>query len=218
MDSTFKNRREEYFTKLRNNSELLESIMNGNNNSKTLNILLIPSDEKELLLAENFYILMDDLLFITKNCIIGNIDVELSDDNMIILLFTRIIIALKEQNQEEISKITKELNTLNTKKSAQLIFELMTSFFSKPEELMYAIFDKCGFDQEDELSIVQFQKYLEKANEITNNRSNSIIDLSNIDQSNDEQISNFIDFTNEFHSICEEKIYNKNELQRTKKY
>ena len=50
--------------------------------------------------------------------------------------------------------------------------------------------------------MLQFQLYLEKAKEITNSRK--AMDINNVDVDDEKQVKEYIDFSDEFHRLCEE--------------
>lgn len=198
----FNERKEEYFKKLREDVDIISSLMQSEGNIKTKQILLNPETPQELEMAEATYKTISDL----KNLLfdIMNGDVKPLDVNncFVVDYFARLIKALVDGNQDEVNRCYLELSEMGVKEAAKLVYEMMVVFASNPEEVIDYIINKSGFNDADELQMLQFQLYLEKAKEITNSRK--AMDINNVDVDDEKQVKEYIDFSDEFHRLCEE--------------
>ena len=198
----FNERKEEYFKKLREDVDIISSLMQSEGNIKTKQIILNPQTPQELEMAEATYKTISDL----KNLLfdIMNGDVKPLDVNncFVVDYFARLIKALVDCNQDEVNRCYLELSDMGVKEAAKLVYEMMVVFASNPEEAIDYIINKSGFNDADELQMLQFQLYLEKAKEITNSRK--AMDINNVDVDDEKQVKEYIDFSDEFHRLCEE--------------
>jgi hypothetical protein len=208
MEKDFETRKKEYIDKLRENTDILNSIKESD--KETVDILVFTKNERQLLLAEHMFTLIKDMFELVEDSSFDfdgdKIDL---DSSMIINLFVELILAFKNNDTSKIEEIKTRLKTLNMKDAAKMTYETIVIFTNSSDEALETIADKCGFDLEDELSIISFQHLFEKANEITKS-NDSNLDSQNI-QISDDNVEQFIEYSSEFHALCEEGKLDKGE-------
>ena len=196
----FDEKLKKYYDRLRENPELLENIMKNSKNQNSLDIMLLPNNEKELRVAEAAFNLMEDILKVIEDAYYGELKTIDIEDCAFANMFVNIINALKNKDKEKLNEIEEWLTkNVDMKTSAKLIYEMVVVFAQNPEEFAESIASKCGFDLEDELSMLQFQLYMSKASEYSN-KANKNVDLSNLDNLTDKKVDSIVEFTNEFHN------------------
>ena len=94
-----------------------------------------------------------------------------------------------------------------------MIFELLTVFVSDPDKSIRNIATRCGFDMNDELDMLLFQSYLDRAQDITNTIPALPCDVRNLEE---KYILKLEEFNNEFSKLCEENIEDKSYIRKLK--
>lgn len=203
----FEQRKIEYFKKLKENPELLDSIMkkteeDNENNIRLTEIILDPKNERELDIAEMTYTFGSDMLSMMEDAFSDNLETIPLEDNLAVKYFVGIIKDAKENknvNGESAKKTNdKESKTIDVKEAARLAYDSFVGFFSEPEETVEYIARQCGFDLDDSIQLMQFQLYLNKA-KLTLDKTNPTSRL--VDDLSDEQVKEGKEFVDEFHRI-----------------
>lgn len=202
----FEERRKIYFDNLRKNPEVLNKLMEKkeNQNKRAMKIILLPRTERELDLAEAMYLMISDLVRLVNDIVMDRVNkVELEESTAIGILI-KLINALKENDTISVDKIKSELNDItDSKETAKIIYDLLVSFVGNGIESFNYIARECNVDLNDELSIMQFQLYLNQANEILNGKSPNNLDITDIDVENSSQVEQIVEVAKEFHKLCE---------------
>ncbi len=212
---SFEERRNEYFKKLRNNNELLLKLSeNKTNDPKSMEVLLMPKTERELEVAEAMITFMNDAIDLFNNAIYGNVERIDLENSLALNCISEIILSLKNNDNKKLDSIKNYLDReISSKDEARLLYEFISAFSMDCEAAIDFLARKTGFDMNDTLSIIQFQMYLEKAKEFTNNNS-AQIKLSDVDIETSEEVTKALDFINEFHNCCEKGfVKNQNDLK-----
>lgn len=204
---SFEQRKNQYFNKLKENIEIVEQMTNNDNsdkenNKKTLEMLLMPTTEQELQFDNLMIDFMSDMRSLTDDIVNDNVkDIDLSICE-VVKFYAKIIVVLKNEDNTMIEELKNALGDLrNPKAIAKLYYELIVAFGSNPDETVESIMTEAGFDVDDELSLLQFQIYLNKANEITNSKQSEKFDVNN-----PVQIEFLSEFTKEFNRIYKSGI------------
>jgi len=198
---SFEQRRNEYFDKLKSNLEVVEKLTEdeNSNNKKIVEILLMPTTEKELEFANLCFDFILNVISLVE-CMDSQEekDVDLSN-SMTIKLFIDVINALKNENISKIEDYKSGIDGIeNPEVGAQLYYDSLVIHTSKYyNDAMDKIITETGFDPNDKLSLLQFEIYLNKACEITKQNENK-----NFDIENQTQFEYFIGFFKKFHELC----------------
>ena len=205
----FNERLEHYYNKLRENPDLVNNIIKNSKDQQSLNILLGPRTDRELLLAESTFRLMEDMLSLTEKAYFGEVKYIDVKNSRIANIYINIINALKSNNLLEVERMKKHLiEDFDVKETASLIYELLVIFSQDADDFISVIMERCGFDDNDDLS--DFKFYLSEANKITN--ADNRVDLDRLEPNDDKKFHAVLDFSNEFHKLYEEGLVKNPEL------
>ena len=204
----FDERVQAYFEKLRSNPGLLENIMKNTKDEKTLDILLLPSNEMELKLANVMFDVMGDILKIVEDAYYGDLKHVDPNDCRVINIYADVINAIRKGDYARLEAIKDNLcNKITSKEAARIVYEMIVVFAQDAEEAVETIARKCDIDLDDDLSVKQFELLMKKANEIVNT-ANDNLDINNINMNNDSQVKNAIEYCEELHRLYEENLSN----------
>lgn len=202
-----------YREKLSDNIDIVKNIKVNNGPKETMDIILNPRNERELRIANGIVDSFINMGSLYEASYYGYVKYN-EEDCMILDLFVDIINAFKNNDKEELEKIKKErISTASTKETARMIFELLTVFVSDPDKSIRNIATRCGFDMNDELDMLLFQSYLDRAQDITNTIPALPCDVRNLEE---KYILKLEEFNNEFSKLCEENIEDKSYIRKLK--
>lgn len=214
----FEERREEYFNNLRSNPLLLVKLFEKeeNKNSKIMEIMIRPKTEGELNLAESVWVLMSDFITLTEDAMNNRIKKVEPGDSVAVNTLIELVNSFKTNDDEKVEEIKLWLSNISDPKEiAKIIYDLMAGFMGDPSGTFDYITSKCDVNDNDKLSLLQFQLYLGKANDVLNDKTNNTVDLSTIDINNLDKVTQVIQISEEFHRLCEEgKSINKDYTKR----
>ena len=204
VERSFEIRRDEYLQKLRENPQLVESIVNNPNNSrKVLNIFLMPKSDIELIIANSLFTFFEDIINLIKHSYENDIKVDY-DNNIYIELIVSIITALKNGNVELAKEISNKFNNeRNPVILAKLIYDFFSIFSCDPDRAIDIIREKSGFVTE-ECDNREFKLYLYQSKALTNGAPQLKLDeVENLE--NNELVKISLDIIEQFHIICEKE-------------
>lgn len=193
-------KKEMYFDKLRNNYDVLQSILNSKDNEgkPILRIILDPSTENELIYADSMFTMFTDLKALVET---SSFYSEQPDYENILFIdyMERLIIALKNRDKEEIKKIGIEIKENNSPEYAgELVYGAMRALIYNVDEVLNYLAEKTGFDVYDDIQYAQFQVYFQEANETFNKLSGQPIKTDDFNCEDNESLDYLIRFINSF--------------------
>ena len=203
---SYEERLKNYFERLSNNTEILIALANKNN-QKTVEILLLPKNEKELELADATLTFIEDTIGIVENAMEGNLKSIDPETSVMVNLYADIIKSLKENgkvDEEVMKKYISKDSSIN--EVALFVYESLVAFTVNPERTLECIINKSGFEGvDDELAVLQFKLLLAKAaamaNELKENSTNSIKSANLYDMTDEKAVNDMIEFSREFHKL-----------------
>lgn len=210
----FIERKKAYFERLKDHKEILEGLMAQENNSvETMAMLIDPQDETELEIADGMLTFFGD----TLNMFMQQDERDYEEKDMsgipIIDYFIRSITALKNSDKEALEEIKKEISqSPSAELVADMFYDLMSIMMYDAEAMGEYVFEKSGFDYDDDLSGLQFQLYFKKANEFINSCMPSMQTQKAEDLKNPETIMFFKKFVDRFHNLYLRDYENQNNL------
>ena len=210
----FNERKRAYFERLRDNKYILEALKAKEDNSvETLAMIIDPQDETELEIANGMITFFGD----TLNMIMEQYERDYEEKEMseipIIDYFIRTITALRNGDKEALEAIKQEISkTPSAESIADMFYDLMSIMMYDAEAMSVYVFEKSGFDYDDDLSELQFQLYFKKANEFINSCMPSMQTQKAEDLKNPETVMFFKKFVDRFHSLYQRDYDNKNNL------
>ena len=166
---------------------------------KVKKIILDPKNEKELILAESTLTLgeiLNDLLWNPEE-----INIE---GCMIIQIYIQLMNALKEEDQNAISRIKNYLNHIDPENSAKIIYELISIVNYDPYEILDYIQSQTGFTDE---SYYDFVSLLNYSITLVSQESTTQLNYKKMTPDNPEEVAYFLQFSDSF-----QKIYLENKL------
>ena len=140
--SSFEEKLQAYYKKIRSNPNLVEGINNYKSNSKrALQVLFLPSDESELLLADSVTTLLADCIEIHSCC---EITIPALEDVRIASFYVDLIKAFRSGNVDEIDRVKSEINGLSPEESGEMLLDSMVVLLRNPKSFMIYIQDQSG--------------------------------------------------------------------------
>ena len=205
----FNNRKKQYLEKLRNNTMLVEAIMNkrDTNSPEVMRIVFDPQTENELTLDTSITTLFADI--INMNFSEGNTTIEDFSQEPIISLFKNVILALKSNDEKALNTIKESLtNNLTPEKIGKLLYDLIMTFVLNQSEALDYLAEQCGFDTFDYLSSNQFMIYFQQANAKINEMTPQINFAEKIDVNNQELLEYIKGIVTSFHESYQRDFEN----------
>ena len=206
--NNFEAKRELYYRKLRNNKELLNSIITETNKKengqRNIEILVTPENEKELAIAEATFSLMGDMTFLIEQVLEDNIKSIPAEKNEVVKMFVRVINELKN-GKTDVEFISEDAPA---KLQARIIYELIVTLIMDAEGTFEYIAQKTGYDLEDELDKAQLQAYFNKAQRLSNK---SGVSDKNFDDMTDKNVETLVEITKEIRKLIVDGIVNIND-------
>ena len=162
--SDFIERRNEYFKKLKENSNVVNLFTPkdgaSENAIKTYRMMILPQNEEELDTADSFFSIISDTINLYEdvdNGSVKNIPFEENEG----LEYCINVINYKKENG-----IDKDLNnSISIEEFAKLKYQFLLASFYDGESIHEYIASKTGFDLEDDIDAIQYELYVEKIND-----------------------------------------------------
>jgi hypothetical protein len=205
----FNTRKRNYLERLRNNPRLVEGIMNkkDTNSPEAMLAVFDPRTEEEVIFAEGITTILDDAIKMFMDY--GEIEIEDYNQEVIYTLFKRVIMALKERDEEELNNIQEELSKFSSPEMlGELSFGIIKVFALNAYDAFEKLSIDCGFG-DDNLAFDQFTPYFN----IANAKINQMMPTTNLDKTpdfkNKELISFVKRYTDRFHELYLETFEKK---------
>lgn len=207
----FNQRKRAYLQKLRNNPLLVEGIMNkkDTNSPEVMLAVFDPKTEGELTIAEGLVTILGDSLAMIVDY--GEVEIEDYNQEDIYSIFKRVILALKNNNQEELAVIKEELTKLaSPEELGKLSYGVIKVFTLNAFAVLDILAEDCGFDLTDEVSAMQFKIYFEQANAKINELMPTILLNNKSIDLNDKETIDFIKrYATSFHESYKRDFENE---------
>ena len=220
MDN-FKEELAKYISKVKENplvTSVIFSEEKGVKDLKTKEIILNPTNERELKIANALFDQFVDILYLTINAAQGNVKITPAEDNYLIVMFTKIIKAyFNGEAEENIQKMIKEYTASeeNTcERSAEVVFDCLATLSGDTYNTVETIIRNCDLDPEDDFDMARFQLFFEKASAKLSENDNTPT-IEKLEDMSDEDIQKFVDYAAAFHKKCEESILDKEDFTRS---
>ena len=202
--STFEERKEEFLNYIKEDEEILSRIINDNINTdggkKILGIIFTPKNDRELTVGKTFYSITSDLIKLIDDIYYDDIKEIPYEENVGLKTYINIINSLK--NNEEIKY------DYDIKKNAEIFYSSMVAMLDDIEEAYEYVAKETGYDLEDQVESAQFVVYMEKAKEFMDSINQNKKDYN---ECTDEELNIALEFSKEFHKICEKGKINYEE-------
>jgi len=215
---SFEERRKEYFQNIRKYSKLINDLKEKEGNERTVDILLYPKNELELEFANAYITYIEDTIKISANASCNNVETINLEESVYINYFSSIINAVSNNiNIDEINKINEKTIENNCELLAKICYEMIVIIITNPEQLSEYIYQKCGFNIEDQEQVIKFEKLMNDVNKQLKPQ---------LTPESKEDFKKFIAFVKSYHNYCIQGIKNKDnqeveelitEFQKTKK-
>ena len=205
----FNSRKEQYLEKLRNNTMLVEAIMNKKetNSPEVMRIVFDPQTENELTLAISITTIFAD--FFDMNFSEGNTTIEDFSQEPVISLFKNVILALKSNDEKALNVIKESLtNNLTPEKIGKMLYNIIVVFVLNKDEAFEYLAEQCGFDMFDYLSSSQFVVYFQQANTKINEMIPQISFAEKLDVNNQELLEYIKGIATSFHKSYQRDFEN----------
>ena len=183
--STFEENLEKYYEKLRNNPEYVQVLFKKKNSPKGYQIIFGPRTPEELFVADNISSLFIEVLDMNKK--IYGLSIPEFEEVEYYSYLVDLMKAMKENNNDEITRINLTINSLSPEENADLFFDSTLVLLDDP----YGVSDKV--QELTGLTDDEFDYYFEEARSMINtfgifdvNLAEKIDDLSTL-----EKISSF---------------------------
>ena len=206
--SNFQERREEYYNKLKNNKELLNTIIEAQNKKekgqRNIEILVTPENERELSIAESLFSITNDTLFFVEQALDNNIKRIPAEENIALKIICRFINEL-ESGKTDIEFMPEDATG---KLQAKIMYDLILSSVIDTEDVIKYIAKETGYDLEDKLDRVLLLLYISKAKRLSNE---SNVSEKNFDDMTDKDVETFTELAKEFRRLIADGIININD-------
>jgi len=212
MNSEFKEKKTVYFEKVRNNFDIFQNLMDNNKGNDNSEVLLMPKTEEEVDIADAILTYMIDASAFLRYIIDGNLESKPLEENYAYNLYTNLINALKDNNDMEVETIKKFIEIVPPKEKAKYVFDAL-SCSNDSEEMMKSLCKNTGFDPNDELSIMQFNLYFEKAKHAANIGYDDI-KFRNMSRSDKRKVVSIVEMVKELHIMIDKEINKDKEMKR----
>ena len=209
----FEDRKKDYFKKLNENSEIVESIVRDpSSDQRFVEIIINPQTERELEIADSSITFFSDMLGLAfRKTSSEDINYE---DNKYVIIVSDLINAIKAKDEIKVKEISDYLDSISDPiEVARYSFDFCNGFGSNPEDCYEYIAQKTGFDTSDFRESTLYNFYWNKAQEITKKERYAKIDYANTDIETDEQINTSIRVMKEFHRLYENEMNKGNTLR-----
>ena len=207
--TNFNERKREYLEKLRANPLLVQGIMNkkDTNSPEVMRMVFDPKTENELTVAISLTTVLGDALEMVNSYYDNEIEDYNSED--IYNLFKRVILALKNDNHEELALINEELTKLATPEElGKLSYGVIKVFAINAFDAFETLAVDCGFDLSDDISEYQFQVYFNQANAKINEMLPQIDFKDKLDINNEKLIEFLKRYASSFHEEYQREYEN----------
>ena len=203
--SNFKEKKEKYLERLCTNMETISGLLQSGN-MEVANVLLAPSDERELRRADAMLTFALDMNDLMDALFCGNVeDIPFEENNVIQYVVKTINSTLDENNQNELP----DFNTIIEGSSegeiaAKFYYQLIVG--TVPDEIpaLQYIEKETGADLRDENDVQEIKNAIEKL------RGNAEAKLPfsqvGVEEYSDKDLDSIEDFVQHFHSLCEKGI------------
>ena len=193
--------KEEYLERLRNNLDIVKGILEdkeGEEKVKMSKLLLSPSNELEVRVANGLLQFTEDFKETLMGAIFGTVKEVAPQDNY--GLEWLINIAKQSQN----GKIEKILpDDMKLEDVARLLYGLCVGILGDPENSIEYMCKELGYDPEDELDVLRLQTLLEESKSLIGAVQTTKQPDVTKDELTEENVREFEQFTDSFHKICE---------------
>ena len=207
--SDFNERRYEYLRTIRNNPKVVEKMLEAGNESdadvESVQALIFPEDEKDLVFAESTYQITQDLMELAGRCVVGALREIPIEENHAVKMLIRAIKSIQEN--EDTIEFPEEYET--PEYAAKVLFDFTVLISGDPHETMEYIGNKTGFDLEDENDFAAFKIYMDRASDAVKSLRPDK-PKKNFEDCTVEDLESTKRFSNAFHTYFEE---NKKEPQ-----
>ena len=192
----FEKRKQEYLNKLTMNIEII-IMMHGEIPTENMKVMLNPSNERELSIAEAVFRFMEDTCRIFMN---ADLDYEPNiEDNMLIDLCSDVINKVKNKEEIDPNIIDQE----DAVAMARLMYDAVTLAFFDEKDISKFIAKKCGLDLDKSVDRQLLVVYFKQISQFTSKKAEPIKQL--FSELTDKDIEILIDTFDEFHKLCETK-------------
>lgn len=200
---SFAEQKIEYFNKLKKYGKIVEELSQKETNKELINILLLPKDEKELEFANHYIMWLDDSLQIVLNALCGNLaKIDLNDSVFVDFMINNINTLQSNNSIEEMKQINKKYAGNGPEFDAKLIYEMLVVLTSDLEEFAKVLYDKCGFDLDNDVQLMQL-----------NLLSSQLKENINPYKYDKESMERFIFFTDCFHDFYMKGLIDPSNLE-----
>ena len=207
----FKTKKDAYFRKVSDNFDVFHQIVNSNKEHPNIDKIVMPRNEEEVEYADAILSFFIDTLALAEYITDGNLEKKEIDSNKAFNYYVSLINALKNDDETEVERIKQSLYTSSPKEAAKLIFDVIACINYLPDEFGEELMKRTAFDYNDEVQLVQFEYFYNKAKAILNDTNNSNIDFSKVDLSKDS-----LECIRELHILIEEEMNKSKQLKREK--
>ena len=204
----------EYLEKISKNINIVNSLIDKNNaeSLKFAKVLLNPKNEKELMVASSTIGFVEDIKGLIEAASLGNVKEIPVEENE--GLKTLAILMKKIYNDEEVNidalLSDNEVGKASPKKVANFLFSSYVALLGDSEKCFDYIIGELNMSNDSEIDMYKFKLALAelqtKMNEIQATNVNN-----DIDKMSDENVGKLVEFTDEFHNLCDKYI--KKEVQ-----
>ena len=209
---SFEERREEYISNLRNNTDVLRKIVENNkekeDGQKNIDMLLSPIDEKELRVASNVFTYFCDAILLTEHAADCNVKELPLGENLAGKLIAKLIIELKKGNRN-IKAITEGIAP---RSKASIMYDFLVGSCLMDEEFTLYLAQTTGFDLDDDLDLIMFYNYYTEATSLLSEPIQGI----KIESATEDDINNAEEYIYEFHRLVMEGLNYSEDYQETK--
>ena len=203
----FKQRQEEYLTKIKNNPDIINKIIidkDTEEGKRSIEVIFNPKNEKELFVAEAMFSMTTNILDLFEKIRNGEIETIPNNENTGLRLYIEVIDALKNNEKEYAEYLVK---STSPKEIARMLYETIIAFTTDdPYDCIKYIANESGFDCKTEYEIIDFYDYYEQAKELIDKNGNLSKDLEDCTTEDFELVDEVV---NEFSRLCKKERHNK---------
>ena len=217
--STFEERKEEYIERLSTNMDFVSHLLKQDDEEsrKTAKVLLMPSNEKELRVADGTLTMTEDMKDLVEACACDNVEpIPLEENvgiNFLITLIEKLNEQFKANNQADLKAVlAKEMEPLSDPKEiAKMTYGLIVGFTSQSDEVAEYIHSKVNLDFDNEIEMAKFKLYMQEAKAAMHDATPAPAQAPSADMT-DEAVDQFEEYVNELHALCKKGIKKDNNI------
>lgn len=205
----FLERKEKYLRKLCENTDTVEKIYDSAKTEvekRNLEVILSPSNEKELNISELMFDFYNDTYSIVDDAKNGNLNEIPVEENEGLKEIVRFVNLAKKGEKIDFSKYYE--NSESIKRAAEISYSGIVGLYADMDSSFDYVFKKCGFDEDSFVDLTIFRLYMERLQE---SASGSTLDYRNY---SDKDFENYKMFFQEFHKLY---VEGKKENNKTKR-